>query len=63
MIVMSDASPLRYLILIGQVDLLPQVLGDIVIPETVYRELTRVKNASERSSVYRDHSNMVGNQT
>ncbi len=43
MIVISDASPLHYLILIDQIDLLPDLLGSIVIPETVYHELTTEK--------------------
>jgi predicted nucleic acid-binding protein len=39
MIVVSDASPLCYLILIDGVELLPQLYGRVVIPEAVYREL------------------------
>src|SRR5437868_8036157 len=39
MIVVADASPLRYLIVIDQTDLLPNLLGQIVVPDTVYREL------------------------
>ena len=39
MIVVSDTTPLRYLILIDEVSLLPRILGEIVIPVTVHREL------------------------
>lgn len=45
MIVVSDTSPPCYLILIGQIDLLPQLYGQVVIPEAVRDEL-----AVERTS-------------
>lgn len=41
MIVVSDASPLHYLVFIDEVDLLPRVLGKIIIPATVFDELNR----------------------
>ena len=40
MIVVSDTTPVRYMILIGEVDLLPKILGDIIIPTEVFREFT-----------------------
>ena len=40
MIVVSDTSPINYLILIGQIDLLPQLFRQIVIPQEVYSELS-----------------------
>jgi predicted nucleic acid-binding protein len=43
MVVIADTSPLNYLILIGQADLLPQLYGQIVIPWAVLRELQRTK--------------------
>lgn len=43
MIVVSDTTPLHYLILIDEVDLLPRLLGEIVIPEVVYHELQAEK--------------------
>jgi predicted nucleic acid-binding protein len=43
-IVVSDTSPLCYLILIGQIDLLRQLYGQVVIPQAVQEEL-----ADERS--------------
>lgn len=40
MIVVSNTSPINYLILIGQINLLPQLFGQIIIPEAVYDELS-----------------------
>jgi len=39
-IIVSDSSPLHYLILIKAVDLLPSLAREILIPPTVERELT-----------------------
>ena len=39
MIVVSDSSPLHYLILIGKADLLHLLFGDVVIPFSVQQEL------------------------
>lgn len=41
MIVVADSSPLHYLILIEQVDLLTKLYSEVVIPEAVLMELTR----------------------
>ena len=38
MIVVSDTSPLRYLVVIGQIDLLPALYGTVVCPERVRSE-------------------------
>lgn len=40
MIVLSDTSPLNYLVLIGHADVLRAVFGQVVIPEAVVSELT-----------------------
>ena len=40
MIIVSDTSPINYLILIGQIDLLPQLFEQIIIPQAVYNELS-----------------------
>lgn len=40
MIVVSDTSPLNYLVLINAVDLLPQLFGTISIPSAVRDELS-----------------------
>lgn len=39
MIVVSDTSPINYLLLIGLVDLLPQLYRRVIIPQAVYTEL------------------------
>src|SRR5260221_10615398 len=41
MIVISDTSPLNYLILIECIDVLPELYGRVVIPEGVLAELQR----------------------
>ncbi len=40
MIVVSNTSPINYLILIGEIDLLPKLFGQIIIPQAVYIELS-----------------------
>jgi predicted nucleic acid-binding protein len=39
MIVIADATPLNYLILIPQADLLPQLFDRVLIPPAVFNEL------------------------
>jgi len=39
MIVVSDTSPLNYLVLIGQEELLPKLFGRVIIPQIVFDEL------------------------
>ena len=41
MIVISDTSPINYLILIECVNVLPELYGRVVIPEGVFEELQR----------------------
>jgi predicted nucleic acid-binding protein len=41
MVVVTDTSPINYLILIRYVDVLPVLHGDVVIPQAVARELLR----------------------
>lgn len=38
MIVVSDTTPINYLILIGQIETLKELFGHIVIPEAVWDE-------------------------
>jgi predicted nucleic acid-binding protein len=38
-IVVSDSSPICYLVLIGQIHLLPALFEEISVPEAVIREL------------------------
>ena len=39
MIVVSDTSPICYLLLIGEIELLPQIYGQVLIPQAVQQEL------------------------
>jgi predicted nucleic acid-binding protein len=39
MIVVSDTSPLNYLVLIGEIDILPPLFGRVLAPPEVLREL------------------------
>jgi predicted nucleic acid-binding protein len=39
MIVVSDASPINYLLAIGQLEVLPKLFGTIIIPSSVMSEL------------------------
>jgi uncharacterized protein len=38
-IIISDTSPIANLVVVGYIDLLPQLFGTIVIPDVVYQEL------------------------
>lgn len=42
-IVVADTGPLNYLVLIGQVNLLPALFEKVIVPIVVYRELTSPK--------------------
>ena len=44
--VVADASPLRYLILIGHIDLLPTLFTQIIIVPAVLGELQRAQTPS-----------------
>jgi predicted nucleic acid-binding protein len=41
MIVVADTSPINYLLLIQEIDILPKMYGKVVIPRTVHEELLR----------------------
>jgi len=43
MIVVSDAGPLHYLVLISQIELLPRLYGQVVVPNTVVKELQHLR--------------------
>lgn len=47
MIVVSDTSPLNYLVQIGKVEILPQMFGQIVIPQAVHEELSHDRAPSQ----------------
>jgi predicted nucleic acid-binding protein len=41
MIVVADTSPINYLILIGEIEILTEMYGRVVIPHAVREELLR----------------------
>lgn len=47
MIVISDTSPINYLVLIDEIDLLPTLFGEIIIPQSVLTELQRAETPNE----------------
>ncbi|MGI0487579.1 DUF3368 domain-containing protein [Pantanalinema rosaneae CENA516] len=47
MIVVADTSPICYLILIGQIGLLPQLYGEVVISQAIQDELADVRSPSQ----------------
>ena len=51
MIVVSNTSPLFYLSIIGHLDLLRQLYSEIVIPTTVFNEITNVGNTDASARV------------
>ncbi|MBE9124956.1 MULTISPECIES: hypothetical protein [unclassified Coleofasciculus] len=44
MIVVSDTSPICYLLLIGEIELLPQLYGQVLIPRIVQQELSNARS-------------------
>jgi predicted nucleic acid-binding protein len=44
--VVADAPPLRYLLLIGHIELLPTLFTQIIIPRAVLGELQRANTSS-----------------
>lgn len=51
MIIVSNTSPIFYLSTIGQLDLLHQLYDEIVIPITVFQEITNVGNTDVSATV------------
>ena len=51
MIVVSNTSPIFYLSTIGQLDLLRQLYDEIVIPTTVFQEITNVGNTDVSATI------------
>jgi predicted nucleic acid-binding protein len=41
MIVVADTTPINYLILIGEIEVLPELYGQVIIPHAVCEELLR----------------------
>ncbi len=46
MIVIADTSPLNYLVLIGEAEILHRLYGSVIIPEAVWRELQHPQTPS-----------------
>jgi predicted nucleic acid-binding protein len=46
-IVVADSSPLRYLILIEHVHILPALFGEVIVPPAVVAELTNERTPQE----------------
>lgn len=45
MIVVADTSPLNYLLLIDEIDLLPVIFGQVLLPRAVFDELQHPKTS------------------
>ncbi len=45
MIVVADTSPLNYLLLIDEIDLLPAIFGRVLLPQAVFQELQHPKTS------------------
>jgi predicted nucleic acid-binding protein len=58
MIVISDTSPINYLVLIGEIDLLTTLYGEIIIPPIVFNELTADSSLIEVKIGYQ--TNLIG---
>jgi predicted nucleic acid-binding protein len=46
MIVVADTSPLNYLLLIDEIDLLPAIFGQVLLPHAVFQELRHPKSST-----------------
>jgi predicted nucleic acid-binding protein len=46
-IVLSDTSPINYLILTGEIEILPALFGQVVIPTAVLQELQHAGTPAE----------------
>jgi predicted nucleic acid-binding protein len=53
MTVVSNTTPLNYLILIGRADILGKLYGRVVIPEAIFDELTAPKYSRHGKSLDR----------
>ncbi len=55
MIVISNTTPLRYLIEIGEADILPALFGQVVIPQAVFDELHDPKTPQQVKDWFSSH--------
>ena len=47
MIVVSDTTPIHYLILIEEIDILRDLFGRVIIPQAVFDDMQREKTPQE----------------
>jgi predicted nucleic acid-binding protein len=47
MIVVADTSPLNYLVLIDEIELLSAIFGKVLVPQAVFKELQHPKTSSK----------------
>ena len=59
MIVIADSSPLNYLVLIGEADLLYQLYGRVLIPQAVLSELQHQGTPSARLPEWRIENHVL----
>jgi predicted nucleic acid-binding protein len=59
MIVVSDTSPVCYLILIDEIDLLQKLYGQVIIPQAVYKELTAVGSPAKVQAWIAQHPRWI----
>lgn len=53
MIVIADTSPINYLVVIGEIDILPKLFVEVIIPQAVFDEL----NHEQAPTIVRDFIN------
>ncbi len=63
MIAVADSGPIHYLILLGEVNLLQRLYGDIRIPQAVVRELSVASAPSDVANWIRDPPEWVHLET
>jgi hypothetical protein len=61
-LVISDTTPLNYLILIGQIEVLPQLFGRLIVPPAVIREMLHPKAPADGLGMGRDASCVGGGE-
>jgi predicted nucleic acid-binding protein len=49
MIVVADTSPIDYLSLLGHIEILPKIYGDVLIPQAVFDEQTLLADFPQHS--------------
>ena len=48
MIIVADETPIHYLILISEIEVLKELLGGVIIPQAVFEELRRDRTAKTK---------------